>query len=39
MKSLKKDQLIEQEQIENALLEELFQTFDNILFCGLVFWF
>ena len=40
MKSLKKDLLIEQEQIENTLLEkEIFQTFDNILFYLLVFCF
>jgi len=40
MKSLKKDVLIEQEQIENTLLEkEILQTIDYPLLCGLVFCF
>ena len=40
MKSLKKDLLIEQEQIENTLLEkEILQTIDYPLLCGLVFCF
>ena len=40
MKSLKKDILIEQEQIENTLLEkEILQTIDYPLLCGLVFCF
>ena len=40
MKSLKKDLLIEQEQIENTLLEkEILQTIDHPLLCGLVFCF
>ncbi len=40
MKSLKKDILIEQEQIENTLLEkEILQTIDHPLLCGLVFCF
>ena len=40
MKSLKKDVLIEQEQIENTLLEkEILQTIDYPLLCGLIFCF
>ena len=40
MKSLKKDILIEQEQIENTLFEkEILQTIDYPLLCGLVFCF
>jgi len=40
MKSLKKDLLIEQDQIENTLLEkEILQTIDYPLLCGLVFCF
>ena len=40
MKSLKKDILIEQEQVENTLLEkEILQTIDYPLLCGLVFCF
>ena len=40
MKSLKKDLLIEQEQIQNTLLEkEILQTIDYPLLCGLVFCF
>ena len=40
MKSLKKDLLIEQEQIENTLLEkEILQTIDYPLLCGLIFCF
>ena len=40
MKSLKKDILIEQEQIENTLLEkEILQTIDYPLLCGLIFCF
>ena len=40
MKSLKKDVLIEQEQVENTLLEkEILQTIDYPLLCGLVFCF
>ena len=40
MKCLKKDLLIEQEQIENTLLEkEILQTIDYPLLCGLVFCF
>lgn len=40
MKSLKKDVLIEQEQIENTLLEkEILQTIDYPFLCGLVFCF
>ena len=40
MKSLKKDILIEQEQIENTLLEkEILQSIDYPFLCGLVFCF
>ena len=40
MKSLKKDILIEQEQIENTLLEkQILQTIDYLLLCGLDFCF
>ena len=40
MKSLKKDVLIEQEQIENTLLEkEILQTIDYPFLCGLIFCF
>ena len=40
MKGLKKDVLIEQEQISNTLLEkEILQTIDYPLLCGLVFCF
>ena len=40
MKSLKKDILIEQDQIDNTLLEkEILQTIDHPLLCGLVFCF
>ena len=40
MKSLKKDILIEQEQIENTLMEkEILQTIDHPLLCSLVFCF
>lgn len=40
MKSLKKDQLIQQDQIENTLLEkEILQTVDHPLLCSLVFCF
>ena len=40
MKSLKKDILIEQEQIENTLLEkEILQTLDHPLLCELIFCF
>ena len=40
MKSLKKDILIEQEQIENTLLEkEILQSISHPLLCGLVFCF
>ena len=40
MKSLKKDVLIEQEQIENTLLEkEILETIDYPLLCGLIFCF
>ena len=40
MKSLKKDLLIEQDQIENTLLEkEILQSIDYPLLCGLVFCF
>ena len=40
MKSLKKDVLIEQEQIENTLLEkEILQTIDHPLLCQLIFCF
>ena len=40
MKSLKKDILIEQDQIESTLLEkEILETIDHPLLCGLVFCF
>ena len=40
MKSLKKDLLLEQDQIENTLLEkEILQTIDYPFLCGLVFVF